>query len=33
MAENESVDLVGIIDRYDGDRGMLIPMMQDVQAA
>lgn len=31
MTENESADVASIIDRYDGDRGMLIPMMQDVQ--
>ncbi len=29
----ESVPIDEIIRRYDGDRGMLIPMMQDVQAA
>ena len=32
MAETESADVAGIIDRYGGDPGMLIPMMQDVQA-
>jgi len=28
----EKADVGGIIDRYGGDPGMLIPMMQDVQA-
>ena len=31
MADSETADIVGIIDRYGGDPGMLIPMMQDVQ--
>jgi NADH-quinone oxidoreductase subunit E len=33
MAEVNTADVPGIIDRYGGDPGMLIPMMQDVQAA
>ncbi|HIQ20709.1 MAG TPA: NAD(P)H-dependent oxidoreductase subunit E [Planctomycetes bacterium] len=33
MAEEQTVDIAGIVDRYEGDPGMLIPMMQDVQAA
>ena len=33
MAEENTADVPGIIDRYGGDPGMLIPMMQDVQAA
>ena len=32
MADSQTADIAGIIDRYDGDPGMLIPMMQDVQA-
>jgi NADH:ubiquinone oxidoreductase subunit E len=32
MAENETGTVAGIVQRYSGDRGMLIPMMQDVQA-
>ena len=31
MAEEKRADVPGIIDRYGGDPGMLIPMMQDVQ--
>jgi NADH-quinone oxidoreductase subunit E len=31
MADTETADIVGIVDRYGGDPGMLIPMMQDVQ--
>ncbi len=31
MAE-ENEFIVQVVDRYDGDDGMLIPMMQDVQA-
>lgn len=31
MAETESADILTIVDRYAGDRGMLIPMMQDIQ--
>jgi len=33
MAEDQTADVPGIIDRYGGDPGMLIPMMQDVQTA
>jgi len=33
MAETEGNGVEGIIQRYGGDPGMLIPMMQDVQAA
>lgn len=32
MADDKTVDVGGIVDRYGGDPGMLIPMMQDVQA-
>jgi NADH-quinone oxidoreductase subunit E len=32
MAETKEADLAGIVRRYGGDPGMLIPMMQDVQA-
>lgn len=32
MAEIDRADVAGIIQRYAGDPGMLIPMMQDVQA-
>jgi NADH-quinone oxidoreductase subunit E len=31
MAEQETADVVEIVQRYSGDRDMLIPMMQDVQ--
>jgi NADH-quinone oxidoreductase subunit E len=31
MADSETADIAGIIDHYEGDPGMLIPMMQDVQ--
>lgn len=31
MTEQETADVVGIVERYSGDRGMLIPMMQDIQ--
>jgi NADH-quinone oxidoreductase subunit E len=33
MAEENTADVAGIVDRYGGDPGMLIPMMQDVQTA
>jgi len=33
VVEEKTADVPGIIDRYGGDPGMLIPMMQDVQAA
>lgn len=33
MAEETTVDTAGIIDRYGRDPDMLIPIMQDVQAA
>ena len=32
MAETDRADVAGIIQRYGRDPGMLIPMMQDVQA-
>ncbi len=32
MAETNEVDVAGIVERYAADPGMLIPMMQDVQA-
>ena len=32
MAEQETADVVEIVERYSGDRGMLISMMQDIQA-
>jgi NADH:ubiquinone oxidoreductase subunit E len=32
MAENHADAVAGIVQRYGGDPGMLIPMMQDVQA-
>jgi NADH-quinone oxidoreductase subunit E len=32
MAETDRADVAGIIQRYGKDPGMLIPMMQDVQA-
>lgn len=32
MAETKTNGVAGIIERYRGDPGMLIPMMQDVQA-
>lgn len=32
MAETREADVAGIVERYAGDPGMLIPMMQDVQA-
>jgi NADH-quinone oxidoreductase subunit E len=32
MAEQETADVLGIVERYSGDRGMLISMMQDIQA-
>jgi len=32
MADNESVAVDTIIERYAGDPGMLIPIMQDIQA-
>ena len=32
MGETEAGAVAGIIERYGGDAGMLIPMMQDVQA-
>jgi len=32
MAETSEADVAGIVERYAGDPGMLIPMMQDVQA-
>jgi NADH-quinone oxidoreductase subunit E len=32
MTGQETADVVGIVERYSGDRGMLIPMMQDIQA-
>lgn len=32
MAEENTANVPGIVDRYGGDPGMLIPMMQDVQA-
>ena len=32
MAETKGSGVAGIIQRYSGDPGMLIPMMQDVQA-
>lgn len=32
MTETKATGVEGIIQRYGGDRGMLIPMMQDVQA-
>ncbi len=32
MAETKEADVAGIVQRYAGDPGMLIPMMQDVQA-
>ena len=32
MAETKEADVAGIVQRYMGDPGMLIPMMQDVQA-
>ena len=32
MVETKEADVAGIIGRYAGDPGMLIPMMQDVQA-
>jgi len=32
-SQTESIQIDEIIQRYQGDRGMLIPMMQDVQAA
>ncbi len=32
MAESEAGCVAGIVERYAGDPGMLIPMMQDVQA-
>jgi NADH-quinone oxidoreductase subunit E len=32
MAEQETADVVEIVGRYSGDRGMLISMMQDIQA-
>jgi NADH-quinone oxidoreductase subunit E len=31
MTEQETADVVEIVERYSGDRGMLIPMMQDIQ--
>ena len=31
MADSETADITGIIDHYERDPGMLIPMMQDVQ--
>jgi NADH:ubiquinone oxidoreductase subunit E len=33
MPEEKTADVPAIINRYGGDPGMLIPMMQDVQAA
>ena len=32
MAEDDAAAVAGIIQRYAGDPGMLIPMMQDIQA-
>lgn len=32
MAEDKSADIAGILEHYDHDPGMLIPMMQDVQS-
>ena len=32
MAETKESDIADIVERYGGDPGMLIPMMQDVQA-
>ena len=32
MAENNGETVAQIVGRYDGDAGMLIPMMQDIQA-
>ena len=32
MTEQETAGVAEIVERYSGDRGMLIPMMQDIQA-